>query len=97
MSGGLQVERALAASGQLARLHRKAGTVDVHGVLSRTTVELLDGDRQPMTMLTVPVASVEGLREGDRVDVGGRSWTVARVEGNLHTAKIQFREAVRAV
>ena len=97
MSGGLQVERALAASGQPARLHRRAGTVDVHGVLSRTTIELLDGDRQPMTTLTVPVASVEGLLEGDKVEVGGRDWTVARVEANLHTASIQFREASRAV
>ena len=91
------MERALAASGEPARLHRRSGTVDVHGLLTRSTEELLDGDRQTVTKLTVPAASVEGLRTGDRVEAGGRSWTVAKVESNYHTAAIQFKESVRAV
>lgn len=91
-----RLERALQATGAPVRLRRSNGTVDTFGRLARTTAELFDGDRQTVTMLTVPASKAEGLKQGDRVDADGRTWTVAVVASNTHTATVTFRESVGA-
>ena len=91
-----QIERALRSSGAPVEIRATAGTVNTHGLLTRSTEELFDGDRQSVTRLTVPVSAADGVKEGDKVEVQGKVWTVASVESNLHTATVMFRESERA-